>query len=264
MRIGLFIPCYIDQFYPRVGVATLRLLERYLDRLPDAEGNGSPPQIVFPREQTCCGQPMANAGCVADAAPVAERFLAAFSDCDYVVGPSGSCVAMIRKHYHGMVRDEEALRALQRKTYELCEFLVDVLNVDQIGGRFAAKVGLHQSCHGVRELELSRGSERVLPDFSKVNSLLEGVDGLQLTDLDRPDECCGFGGTFAVFEEAVSCMMGRDRVADHERHGAEVLASADMSCLMHLGGLIRRQQKPIRVLHVAELMCEALDINIDL
>lgn len=263
MRIGLFIPCYIDQFYPRVGVATLRLLERFADRLPRGEENGAAPQIVFPRQQTCCGQPMANAGCVADAAPVAELFTAAFADCDYVVGPSGSCVAMIRKHYHGLVRDEAALAALQNKTYELCEFLVDVLGIESIDGKFPGRVGLHQSCHGVRELGLAQGSERVLPEFSKVRTLLQGIEGLELTGLDRPDECCGFGGTFAVFEEAVSCMMGRDRVADHERHGAEVLASADMSCLMHLGGLIRREEKPIRTMHVAEIMCEALRIPID-
>ncbi|MCA9236219.1 MAG: (Fe-S)-binding protein [Planctomycetales bacterium] len=261
MRIGLFIPCYIDQFYPRVGVATLRLLERFSDRVTRSEGEAV--NLVFPREQTCCGQPMANAGCVDDAAPVAERFMAAFGDCDYVVGPSGSCVAMVRKHYHGLVKDEDALHSVQEKTFELCEFLVDVAGVESIGGRFVGKVGLHEGCHGTRELELARGSERMLPAFSKIRSLLTGIEGLELTGLDRTDECCGFGGTFAVFEEAVSCMMGRDRVADHERHGAEVLASADMSCLMHLGGLIRREQKPLRVMHVAEVFCEALEIPLD-
>ena len=261
MRIGLFIPCYVDQFYPRVGAATLRLLERFAPRLATQPWQSV--EIVYPREQTCCGQPMANAGCVEEAKPVAERFLAAFRACDYVVGPSGSCVAMVRKHYHGLIADEAARAQLEAKTFELCEFLVDVAQVDEIAGNFALRVGLHQSCHGLRELDLGRGSERMLPAFNKVRQLVAGLDGIELTDLDRPDECCGFGGTFAVFEEAVSCMMGRDRVADHRRHGAEVLASADMSCLMHLGGLIRRDGEPLRVMHVAELLCEAMGLRID-
>lgn len=262
MRIGLFIPCYIDQFYPRVGVATLRLLERYAPRL--ALEPWQHVEIVFPREQTCCGQPMANAGCVDDARPVAERFLATFREFDYVVGPSGSCVAMVRQHYHGLVADERALAELQAKTFELCEFLVDVVRLERGEGSFAGRVGLHLGCHGLRELKLGRGSERMLPEYDKVRMLLAGIEGLELTDLDRRDECCGFGGTFAVFEEAVSCMMGRDRIADHVRHGAAVLASADMSCLMHLDGLIRRDGTSLRVMHVAEIMCAALGIRIEL
>ena len=261
MRIGLFIPCYIDQFYPHVGVATLRLLERYAPRLTPEPWQRL--EIVYPREQTCCGQPMANAGCVDDAKPVAEQFLAAFRDCDYVVGPSGSCVAMVRRHYHGLIADEQALAQLEGKIFELCEFLVDVVGLAAAEGTFAGRVGLHQSCHGVRELELARGSERMLPAFNKVRQLLSGLQGIELTDLDRPDECCGFGGTFSVFEEAVSCMMGRDRVADHLRHGAEILASADMSCLMHLGGLVSRENQPLRIMHVAEIMCAALEIPIE-
>jgi L-lactate dehydrogenase complex protein LldE len=250
MRIGLFIPCYVDQLYPRVGVAALRLLEHF--------GAGT---IEFPREQTCCGQPMANAGCYDQARPVAEQFVALFRDYDYIVGPSGSCVAMVRKHYHGLVRDETALEEVASKTYELCEFLVDVLKVEAPRGRFPHRVGIHQSCHGLRELELGRSSERAAPPYNKVGTLLGRVEGLQLIDLERPDECCGFGGTFSVFEEAVSCMMGQDRIADHQRGGAEVITAVDMSCLMHLDGLIRREKKPLRVLHVAELLCEAIGIR---
>lgn len=252
MRIGLFIPCYIDQFYPHVGAATWRLLERF--------GAGT---IEFPEAQTCCGQPLANAGCDAEARPMAERFVSIFREYDYVVAPSGSCVAMVRKHYHGMVRNEAALQEVQGKTFELCEFLVDVLKVGRVEGRFPHRVGLHQSCHGVRELELSASSERVVPGFDKVGSLLAGLDSIELVALERPDECCGFGGTFSVFEEAVSCMMGQDRIADHERSRAEVIASADMSCLMHLDGLIRREKRPLRVMHVAELLAEAMGIGIN-
>jgi L-lactate dehydrogenase complex protein LldE len=253
MRIGLFIPCYIDQFYPRVGAATLALLEHFA---PDAT-------IEYPPAQTCCGQPMANAGCAAEARPVAERFVELFRPYDYIVGPSGSCVAMVRKHYHGLVRDEAALHEVQHKIYELCEFLADVLKVGAVAGKFPQRVGIHQSCHGLRELELASDSERNVPPFNKLKSLLAGLEGISFAELVRPDECCGFGGTFAVYEEAVSCMMGKDRIADHERGGAEVMTAGDMSCLMHLDGLMRRQRSSLRVMHVAELLAEAMGLPVD-
>ena len=146
---------------------------------------------------------------------------------------------------------------LHARTFELCEFLVDVLKVGRIEGRFPHKVGLHQSCHGLRELRLGSGSERRVPPFDKVRSLLEHLRDIQIVELQRADECCGFGGTFAVAEEAVSCMMGKDRIADHERAGAEIITGADMSCLMHLDGLLRRDRRPLRVMHVAEVLAEA-------
>jgi L-lactate dehydrogenase complex protein LldE len=250
MRIGLFIPCYIDQFYPQVGVATLALLRHFA---PDAT-------IEYPPGQTCCGQPMANSGCDEDAKPVAERFIAVFRPYDYIVGPSGSCVAMVRRHYHGLVQDEVALHDVEHKIYELCEFLVDVLKIGPVAGKFPHRVGIHQSCHGLRELELGAGSERNIAPFNKTRQLLENLDGISFAELQRPDECCGFGGSFAVYEEAVSCMMGQDRIADHERGGAEVMTAGDMSCLMHLDGLIRRQKKPLRVMHVAEVLTEAMEL----
>jgi L-lactate dehydrogenase complex protein LldE len=251
MRIGLFIPCYVDQFYPQVGIAALRLLEHF-----------HAGEIEFPQEQICCGQPMANAGCDGDARPVAERFVKTFREYDYVVGPSASCVAMVRKHYHGLIADEQARQEIEDKTYELCEFLVDVLKISPPAGRFPHRVGLHQSCHGLRELELGSSSERAVAPFNKVRVLLSNLDGIEFAELARPDECCGFGGSFAIYEEAVSCMMGQDRIADHERAGAEVLTAADMSCLMHMDGLIRRQDKPMRVMHVAELLVEAMGISL--
>lgn len=251
MRVGLFIPCYIDQIYPRVGIAALRLLEHF-----------HAGEIEFPPSQICCGQPMANSGCMADARPAAERFVATFRPYDYVVAPSGSCVAMVRHHYHGLVADEGALAEVQAKTFELCEFLTDVLKVEPPRGRFPRCVGLHQSCHGLRELRLGSDSELNIPPFNKTESLLANLEGIEFAKLERPDECCGFGGSFAIYEEGVSCMMGRDRIADHQRGGAEVLTAGDMSCLMHLDGLIRRERRPIRVLHVAELLAEALGLPI--
>lgn len=247
MQVGLFIPCYIDQLYPQVGLATVKLLERH------------GVTVQFPEAQTCCGQPLANIGCVDDARPVAEKFLNVFRDYEYVVCPSGSCVAMVRCHYEELLHGRADYDRLKSRTYELCEFLTDVLGVKQVPGRFPHRVGLHQSCHGLRELRLAKSSELVGPANSKVRTLLESIEGIQLSELSRPDECCGFGGTFSVTEEAVSCLMGLDRIADHEQAGTEVLTAVDMSCLMHLAGLIRRQNKPLRVMHVAEILAECTE-----
>lgn len=244
-RVGLFIPCYVDQLFPQVGMATVRLLERL------------GVEVDFPEQQTCCGQPMANTGCTDEARPLAFKFLQIFKDYEYVVCPSGSCAAMVRHHYDEYLAGQPGFESLREKTYELCEFLTDVLKVDKLAGRFPYRVGLHQSCHGLRELRLGSSSEIVGPAFGKARQLLELIDGLQLVELERPDECCGFGGTFAVNEAAVSAMMGQDRVRDHEQAGAEVLTANDMSCLMHLDGLIRREGKPIRVMHVAEILAGA-------
>jgi L-lactate dehydrogenase complex protein LldE len=169
---------------------------------------------------------------------------------------------MVRRHYHGLIADEQAPHDVGRKTFELCEFLVDVLKVSPPAGRFPFRVGLHQSCHGLRELELGSSSERAVAPYNKVRTLLSGLAGIEFSELERPDECCGFGGSFAVYEEAVSCMMGLDRIADHERAGTEVLTAADMSCLMHMDGLIRRRRKSIRVMHVAELLAEAMGLSV--
>jgi L-lactate dehydrogenase complex protein LldE len=138
--------------------------------------------------------------------------------------------------------------------YELVEFLTDVLKVDSLEASFPYKVGLHQSCHGQRGLGLAQMSELMAPPFSKPQQLLDLVKGIELINLDRVDECCGFGGTFCVAEEAVSVKMGKDRVADHIHHGAEVITGADMSCLMHLEGILRRQKSDVRVKHIAEIL----------
>lgn len=242
LKVGLFIPCYVDQLYPRVGLATVEVLERF------------GVQVEFPEAQTCCGQPMANTGCVDEARPLAERFLQIFGGYDYIVGPSGSCVAMVREHYGEFLNGRPGFAALRAKTFELCEFLTDVVKVDKLDLKFPHKVGLHQSCHGLRELRLGSSSEIVGPAFGKAKQLLDLIEGLELTTLQRPDECCGFGGTFAVAEEAVSCMMGRDRIRDHLQAGTEVLTANDMSCLMHLQGLIRRDKQPLRVMHIAQIL----------
>lgn len=239
LNVGLFIPCYVDQLYPQVGVATVAVLER------------CGVSVDFPAQQTCCGQPMANSGCTDAARPLAEKFVATFEPYEYVVAPSGSCVAMVRHHFEQVLGDRPPTAD---RTYELSEFLAKVLGISRWEGRFPRRVGLHQACHGLRELRLGRPSEEVAPSFNIVRQLLSGLEGIQFVDLGRVDECCGFGGTFAVSEEAVSVQMGQDRLSDHGEAGADVIVSADMSCLMHLQGLAARQKLPFEFMHVAEVL----------
>ncbi|WP_298863967.1 (Fe-S)-binding protein [uncultured Gimesia sp.] len=245
-QVGLFIPCYIDQLYPQVGIASLKILEHF----------GA--DVEYPESQTCCGQPMANTGCTNEVGPLALRFLEIFKSYDAVVCPSGSCVSMVKHHYDEYLGDHPDYKRLKEKTFEFCEYLTGPMGIKKLDGQFPHKVGLHQSCHGLRELRLASSSEVVGEPFGNARELLESIEGVEITTLQRPDECCGFGGTFAVAEEAVSCMMGEDRVYDHEQAGTEVLTALDMSCLMHMDGIIRRQKKPIRVMHIAEIFAECL------
>ncbi|WP_333821482.1 (Fe-S)-binding protein [Ohtaekwangia sp.] len=240
MRVALFVPCYVDQFYPHVAIATLELLEKLgVD-------------VVYPDAQTCCGQPMANSGFEHLTHGCNDNFVKNFSGYDYIVSPSGSCVLHVKDHLHAS--DENAATHIRGKVYEVVEFLTDILNVQSLPARFEHKVGLHQSCHGQRGLKISQMSELVAPPFSKTERLLHMVRGLELIKLNRTDECCGFGGTFCVAEEAVSVKMGVDRVADHVAHNASYITGNDMSCLMHLEGIIRRQNRPVKVIHIAEIL----------
>ncbi|HAR66200.1 MAG TPA: Fe-S oxidoreductase [Lentisphaeria bacterium] len=241
MRVGLFIPCYVDQFFPSAGMATVELLENH----------GC--DVAFPEAQTCCGQPMANAGCSGDAAAAARHFVDTFSGYDYVVSPSGSCVAMVKHQYPKIVGN--AASSVVSKTYEICEFLLDVVKVTQLQASCSKLVAIQMACHGTRELRLATGSERpALPTFSKPRQLLEMVDGMQLVELQRPDECCGFGGLFSIDEVDVSCAMGDDKLSDFQQARAELVVSTDMSCLMHLGGLSSRQDRGLKFAHIAEVL----------
>jgi L-lactate dehydrogenase complex protein LldE len=153
-----------------------------------------------------------------------------------------------------MIEQTDAVKHIRKRTLDLSEFLLDILHIERLDARFPHRVGLHQSCHGLRGLRLGTGSELAPNNDSKLKTLLCMVEGLELIPLDRPDECCGFGGTFAINEAAVSDKMGRDRIADHLRHGAEVITAGDMSCLMHLEGIIQRRELKIKVMHIAEIL----------
>ncbi len=237
MKVALFVPCYIDQFYPEVAVATLELLEKF---------NLS---VSFPAKQTCCGQPMANSGFEHLTQGCNDLFLENFSGYDYIVSPSGSCALHVKDHLHGNAADD-----IRKRIFELTEFLTDVVQVKSLSAKFPHKVGLHQSCHGQRGLKLAQMSELVAEPFSKPEQLLKMVEGIELIELERKDECCGFGGTFCVGEEAVSVKMGKDRITDHLQHGAEYITGTDMSCLMHLEGILKRNKSSVKVLHIAEIL----------
>lgn len=241
MKIGLFIPCYVDQFYPRAGIATYNLLTKIgLD-------------VDFPTQQTCCGQPVANAGFEDYGKDALRLFADNFHRYDYIVAPSGSCVLHVKEHVGHFAEASTALK-VKESVFELCEFLTDIIQLENVDASFPHKVGLHAGCHGLRGLRLARATELNIPDFNKPRSLLQKVKGIQLVDLTRNDECCGFGGTFSVTEEAISTRMGEDRIEDHLTHGAEFITSTDMSCLMHLEGLARRRKDKVRFVHIAEIL----------
>lgn len=241
MRVGLFIPCYIDQFYPKVGIATLSLLESL----------GC--EVSFPLNQTCCGQPMANSGFAHLASGCDRNFTRNFKDFDYIVGPSGSCVLHVKEHLHDSDDPASAAR-IRTHVYELTEFLTDVLQVTSLDASFPHKVGFHNSCHGQRGLGLSAMSEIASPAFSKPQQLLGMVRGIDVRMPVRTDECCGFGGTFSVFEEAVSVKMGKDRINAHLGNEIEYITGVDVSCLMHMEGILKRTGSRVRTIHIAEIL----------
>lgn len=245
MKIGLFIPCYVDALYPEVGVATYRLLTSL--------GIG----VDYPQGQTCCGQPMANGGFEKMAGRLASRFDELFAPYDYVVAPSASCAAFVKYYYPRLASGHhECLTS--GKIMDVVEFLHDVVQVRRLPSRFPHVVSVHNSCHGVRELGLSSPSERNEPMYNKVIDLLRLVDGITVREPERRDECCGFGGMFAVEEPDVSARMGSDKVDRHIATGAEYVTGPDSSCLMHMQGIARRQGKPIQFIHVVQILAAGL------
>ena len=242
MRIGLFVPCYVDAFEPEVGIATLELLERL----------GL--NVTYPYDQTCCGQPMTNTGCHAEAAATEALFVRNFTGFDYVVVPSGSCAHQVREHLTAIPQTEE-VKAVRTRTYELVEFLHDVLRIEALPwAEFPHRVAYHSNCNALRGIHHARPSELNRPNFSKPLALLRKVKGIEMVELDRPDECCGFGGTFSVFEPAVSAKMGYDKVGDQAQAGADYVVSADSSCLMHQKGCAERLGLPLKFIHIAQVL----------
>jgi len=242
MRVALFLTCVNDTLYPDTGRAVVKLLARL------------GVEVDFPMAQTCCGQAHYNTGYRHQAEPLARHFSDVFGGYDAIVTPSGSCGAMVRELYPRMgerARAEgrgaglaAALAPVVPKTYELTEFLVDVLGVTDVGAYYPHKVTYHPTCHGLRSLGLG----------GRPYQLLKAVKGLELLELPGAEECCGFGGTFSVKNSDVSAAMGADKVRHAASTGAEVLCAADNSCLMHIGGTMTRLGTDMRPVHIAEIL----------
>ncbi|WP_261305167.1 (Fe-S)-binding protein [Paenibacillus andongensis] len=239
MKVSLFITCLSDAIYPRVGEAMTRLLARYGVKLD------------FPTIQTCCGQPAYNSGYWDEARTTARTILEAFEDSDFVVSPSGSCTYMIH-HYSNLFKDDpvylDKALELQKKTYEFTQFLVQVIGVTDVGAVFPHKVTYHPSCHGSRLLGVK----------DEPMELLKNVNGLQFVPLPFAEDCCGFGGTFAVKMADISGAMVMEKVDHVKETEAEILVGLDMACLMNIAGNLRHRNEPVKVMHLAELLYEGV------
>lgn len=246
MKVGLFIPCYVDALYPEAGVATYKLLRHFgID-------------VDYPEKQTCCGQPMGNAGFENMAAPLADKFEQMFKGFDYVVAPSASCAAYVRCYYPHLLKGDNHPCTVPGHTMDIVEFLHDILKIRELPGSFPHAVSVHNSCHGVRELGLSAPSERNIPPYNKIIDLLKLKNDITIHEPERKDECCGFGGMFAVEEPAVSIRMGEDKIMRHMATGAEYITGPDSSCLMHMEGIARKEHKAIKFIHVAQILAAGL------
>jgi L-lactate dehydrogenase complex protein LldE len=240
LNLALFVTCVTDTLFPEAGRATVELLERL--------GH----TVQFPQEQTCCGQMHANSGYGDEALPLVRRFVDVFGDpsFDAVVAPSGSCVGMVRQHYARLAAEagdtelQARISALNPRVFELSEFLVGQLGVEDVGAYFPHRVVYHASCHSLRLIEVGDAPLR----------LLRNVRGLQLAELSEPRSCCGFGGTFAVKNADTSIAMLSDKIRDVLDSEAEICTSADSSCLLHIGGGLSRQRTGVKTMHIAEIL----------
>jgi L-lactate dehydrogenase complex protein LldE len=245
MRVALMVTCVNDAMFPDTGKAVVRLLRRLgVD-------------VDFPTGQTCCGQPMVNTGYLDEAVPVVRTFVTAFAGYDAVVMPSGSCAGSAR-HQHSIVARrsgdaglEKAVAEVSPKVYELSEFLVDVLGVEDVGAYFPHTITYHPTCHSLRMLGVGDRPMR----------LLTQVRGMRIKELPAAEQCCGFGGTFALKNSDTSVAMGNDKARHVGETGAEILVAGDNSCLMHIGGMLSRQRSGVRVMHLAEVLASTEDAD---
>ncbi|MCC7250798.1 (Fe-S)-binding protein [Hyphomicrobium sp.] len=240
-RVGLFVTCLVDLFRPSIGFAAVKLLE-------DAGCI-----VEVPPQQICCGQPAYNSGDVAGTLPIARQVIEAFAGFDYVVGPSGSCMATLRKDYPEMFKDDAEwsgrAKALAERSYELMSFLTDVIGAPPMNVRFEGKATYHDSCSGLRTLGIKEQPRRLLSD----------VEGLTLTEMQDSETCCGFGGTFCVKYPEVSVKMVSDKIGNIDMTGADTLLGGDLGCLLNIAGRLLRLGKPVRVFHTAEVLAGMAD-----
>lgn len=241
MKIGLFIPCYVNEFYPEVAIATMELLEKF---------NYT---VEYPHQQTCCGQPLANSGMEDKAGLCYNNFVDLFTNFDYIVCPSGSCTYHVKHHYDTIEQTSNVVN-VRNKIYDLVDFLTQYCDTSRFCGEFTQQVGIHLSCHALRGLNQASSAELSFNQKGKIYNLLAKIKNVKLSTLTRVDECCGFGGAFSFYENSVSSNMGCDRIKDHMQNHTQVLTSGDMSCLMHMQGIIKRNNYPIEVMHIAQIL----------
>ena len=247
-KVNFMATCLCDSIFSDAAKNAVQILKHF----------GA--EVSLPHDQTCCGQPAFNSGDFASARKVLLSTMRAFGgNSDPIVVPSASCAAMLYHSSKIAFRESapdvrEKVDAFARRVWEFCDFLVNVLGVEKIPGKYEAKVALHNSCHGVRMMGLSSPSELHVPYHSKLRDLLAMVDDIEVAEPERRDECCGFGGMFSVEENAVSVAMGRAKVARHTATGAEYITGADSSCLMHMQGIIDREKLPIKTIHIVQIL----------
>ncbi len=236
-RVALFIPCFVDQMSPQIGLDTVTVLRRVGYH------------VEYPEDQTCCGQPGFNTGQWDAARPCAERFVNVFRDYQLIVCPSGSCTSMVRTHYPELLKDsslrEDAI-AVGKRTFELSEFLVKVAGITDVNAEFRHSVTYHPSCHATRELGI----------YEEPIALLSKVKGLELKLMKDANECCGFGGMFSTKFGMISAAMGETKVGNIEATGAEYVTAVDPSCLMHLDGVLRFKKHLPKAIHIASILAQ--------
>lgn len=235
MNVHVFIPCFIDQLYPTAGFNTIKVLEK------------AGCTVTYNQDQTCCGQPAFNAGYWGESREVCNKFINDFSGADHIVVPSASCTGFIKNYYskiYDNASNQKDIKGLQDKVYELSDFLVNVLNIQDLGAQFDGVATYHDSCAALRECKIK----------NEPRQLLEKVKGLKLIELQDNETCCGFGGTFAVKFEGISVAMGEQKVQNIVKTNADYLISTDLSCLMHIGGVMEKMDLPIKSLHLADVL----------
>lgn len=240
MKVELFIPCFIDQFYPETGFNTIKVLEK------------AGCEVHYNTNQTCCGQPMFNAGHWKEARELATKFLDDFSTENVIVSPSASCSAFIRNHYKNLFSDHpealDKLAKMESRIFELSDFLVNQLNIECLGSEFPHLVTFHDACHGLREYGLKNESRR----------LLKNVKGLSLVEMENTDTCCGFGGTFSMKFPSISTAMVEQKVEWALATGAKYIVTTEASCMMNIQGYISKNKKPIKTIHLADVLANGL------
>lgn len=240
MKVSLFITCIADIFYPNVGKSVVEVLESL------------GVEVDFPAGQTCCGQPAYNSGYLKEAKDAAKHMIAVFEESEYIVCPSGSCASMVRHYYPTMFKDDpewrERAEKMAQSVYEFSEFIVKILKVEKIESFFEGTATYHRSCH------MSRGLKVV----DEPVKLLKGVEGIEYRDLPYQQDCCGFGGTFAVKMPEIAGAMADEKIDHIKETGAQILCGSDMSCLMHIGGRARRRGEEFEIMHLAEVLAKGL------